>query len=564
MRTFFAVLACLAVLPPVVAAQAPPFSLRYLDFRSQGTAALWTDFDGDGTTDFFFANGQDVHSLYRQTAPGIYKAEGGSFPAPQLTDGVFADLDGDGDRDFLHGSLNYNTCFANENGVFIARSVPGLGTFPDTRTIETVDVDGDGRLDIFAGTRNQQRNVLLLQTADGWQNAPGDLPNDTSTSNAACWGDLDGDGDLDAYVANSGGAPNRAFRNDGGGALNAWDLGIEEDAEDASTSCLLGDADGDLDLDLFVTVANGRPSRLYLNEDGAFTQAPDEVFPALVGDFFNASWGDLDNDGDLDLVVVGRDEPVRAFIANGGRFAEAVLETERSSISFCTAVALHDLDGDGDLDAAISAGDSNTVERSFVLRSDLAGGGGWVDIALRGTVSNREGIGAAVTAYLSDADRSWAVRQTALAHTSRRTQSDIERHVGSGAATLDSVAVRWPTGVRDVYTGLAVGERALLVERPPVSAAPGPHDLGLSLDVRPNPASGPIRAALRSSTDGAATVEVFDASGRRVWRRARVLRAGVREDIEIDLDRPAAGIYVVRVRQDDAAVSTRVTLGAGR
>lgn len=554
MRHLLATALALSLAAPV-GAQAPAFSVRAQDRLAQGTAALWTDLDASGLADLVFANGQQAHTLYLQTSPGFFELGGIDLGASQLTDGVFADLDGDGDRDFLHGSLSGSVYLENTGGTLVPAALPGFTGLSDVRTVDAVDVDGDGRLDVFAGTRFGRANVLLLQTETGWQSAEGDLVEDEVTTNAACWGDADDDGDLDVYLANSGGTPDRLYRNDGGGSFSARNLTLNP--EDASTSCVWGDADGDLDLDLFVTAANGRRSRLFLNSDGALSLAGTDVFPDVRADLFNASWADLDNDGDMDLVAVGRDEPVRAFIWDAGRFQQDELLLPAG---FATAAALYDYDHDGDLDMALSVGDSARDEPNLIARNDLPAGTRWIDVALRGTASNGEGVGASVTAYLRGADGLRALRQTMLAHTSRRTQSNTELHFGLGDAVLDSVAVRWPTGARDVYTDLAEGDRAVLMERTGVDAARAPRAAGLSLDVWPNPVRETLRAALWSGADGLASVEVVDVLGRRVRYQTHLLRAGVRAGLEIDLGELAPGVYVVRGRQAGASVSSRVTL----
>ncbi|HIA26740.1 MAG TPA: VCBS repeat-containing protein, partial [Planctomycetes bacterium] len=116
-------------------------------------------------------------------------------------------------------------------------------------------------------------------------------------------GDLDGDGVLDAFVANSG-QPNRVYMNDGTGTYpdSGQFLGSSW-----STSVALGDLDDDGDLDAFVANSTGQPNRVYLNQGGLQlgTTGTFSDSGQVLGSFYSRSvaLGDLDGDGDLDAFV---------------------------------------------------------------------------------------------------------------------------------------------------------------------------------------------------------------------------------------------------------------------
>jgi hypothetical protein len=124
-----------------------------------------------------------------------------------------------------------------------------------------------------------------------------------SGSTALDLGDLDGDGDLDAFVANQGKQPNQVWLNDGSGRFNLGDRPL---GDGDSWNVRLGDLDGDGDLDALVANANlfadeGEANRVWLNDgDGVFS-------PTVQRLGLSASWGldlgDLDGDGDLDAFV---------------------------------------------------------------------------------------------------------------------------------------------------------------------------------------------------------------------------------------------------------------------
>ena len=114
-----------------------------------------------------------------------------------------------------------------------------------------------------------QYNHVYLSDGDGSftvheVTASGDGSSSRDGSWAVALGDLDGDGHLDAFVANSG--RNRVYINDGAGAFTGYDVGTDEDN---SRGVALGDLDGDGDLDAFVvnigTDYSGGINRAYLN-----------------------------------------------------------------------------------------------------------------------------------------------------------------------------------------------------------------------------------------------------------------------------------------------------------
>lgn len=169
----------------------------------------------------------------------------------------------------------------------------------------------------------------------------------TGRANDVSLGDLDNDGDLDAFVTNDF-IDSDIFFNDGKGTFRK--SGNSPGAPDSS-GVLLGDLDGDGDLDAFITRRNNRPDKILLNDGlgnfGENTQG--------LGNFdsWGAALGDLDGDGDLDAFVANGfdNEANRVWFNNGiGVFSEGQsLGDDHSS-----SVALGDLDNDGDLDAFVA------------------------------------------------------------------------------------------------------------------------------------------------------------------------------------------------------------------
>jgi hypothetical protein len=144
------------------------------------------------------------------------------------------------------------------------------------------------------------------------------------------------------------------------------------------------------------------------------------------------------------------------FVETGG--TDAVLSMPLTA----RGLAVGDIDNDGDLDVILN----NQDAPPRLLRNDLPAKPGsamhWLQVELTGHASNRDGVGAVVVARAGN--RKWtAVR---LAGDSYFSSSDPRLHFGLGAVKLvDQLAVRWPSGRSQTLTGLAV-DRLIRIEEP--------------------------------------------------------------------------------------------------
>ena len=166
------------------------------------------------------------------------------------------------------------------------------------------DYDGDGYVDLFVAN-NQKQNLLFHNNGNGSFSkiTAGEILTDRAVSYSATWGDYDNDGDLDLFVANRGGG-NFLYQNDGANFTRIKDGPIATDSF-GSISASWGDYDNDGDLDLFVANVAAHNLLYQNNGNGTFTKitsgpiVTDRVVDSVVG-----LWGDYDNDGDIDLYVV--------------------------------------------------------------------------------------------------------------------------------------------------------------------------------------------------------------------------------------------------------------------
>ncbi|MDM8519959.1 FG-GAP-like repeat-containing protein [Anaerolineales bacterium HSG6] len=175
-----------------------------------------------------------------------------------------------------------------------------------------------------------------------------ELGNSEFTHNGVALGDLDQDGDLDAYVITYYTQPDQVWFNDGKGNFTDSEQKID-DGEWGSTSVSLADLDGDKDLDVFIGHNSSWTDRdVWLNNGtGIFSNTGQYLND---GDTCGATSGDIDGDGDIDVIVANpwsRHDIV--FLNDGtGQFSDS--GQEMSNISNCS-IKLADMDNDGDLDA---------------------------------------------------------------------------------------------------------------------------------------------------------------------------------------------------------------------
>src|SRR5216110_2299481 len=529
-----------------------------------GACVSVADVNNDGWPDLYFTSSRfgAANALYINQKDGTFRdaaTEAGIGTLNRAGEGVsmgavWGDYDNDGFEDLLVYKWGYPQLFHNlGNGRFEdVTAQSGLRTWMNSNGAVWFDFDRDGLLDLYitgyfrsdidfwhlTTTRIMQhswefasnggKNLLFKNLGNGHFKDVTDSLGVGSTrwTLAAASADFNDDGWPDLYLANDYG-PEELFLNHEGRHFELARAGLEDDSK-SGMAVTLGDVYNRGRLDAFITnisekgfLFQGNNLRInFLKELGRF----DEVASGVVADAgwaCGAQFGDLNNDGWLDLIVLngfisadsGRDywyAMSKIAGAQGNIFEDAKnwppigtaslsgYERSRVLLNRGTAgfvdvaeaagvtdlldgrsVAMADLFNRGTLDVVVA----NEKGRALVYKNELPGSspspeepalsaakgrGGqrvrthWIELKLVGTRSNRSAIGAEVTAEIGPGRQ----RQVVDGGSGFCSQNDRRLHFGLGDQRLGRVTIRWPSGQTQVLDGVTIDQLHVITEPP--------------------------------------------------------------------------------------------------
>ncbi len=331
------------------------------------------DLDNDGDLDALMANfnTQVERRCLNNGSGGLSNCV--SFNRTDNTDAIaLGDLDGDGDLDAVLANDNAveQRCLNDGSGGFTACA--SFNLTDRSYSVALGDLDGDGDLDAVIANYGAAEQRCLNDGSGGFASCTS-FGGTTDDSTAIVLGDLDNDGDLDAVIANgntSTGQVEQRCLNDGSGGFTAC---ASFNLADRSFSIALGDLDGDGDLDAVIANHDAVEQRCLNNGSGDFVSCAS--FNGIDRSY-GITLGDVDGDGDLDAVIAngnyGSGQVEQRCLNNGagGFTACASFNTVDNS----SAVALGKLDNDGLVDVTSSfAGGVTTSNFSLTLASMVTG-----------------------------------------------------------------------------------------------------------------------------------------------------------------------------------------------
>jgi len=424
------------------------------------------DYNNDGQPDIYLNNfGPNI--LYRNNGDGTFTdvtAKAGVAVGDHVGAGAcFLDFDGDGHLDLF--AANY------VDFTFPKHEISHMNGFPS-----------------YVGPLNYPptANVLFHNNGDGTftdVSATSGIASLRGAGMGVICADLDNDGDTDIIVGNDL-RPDFVLQNDGTGKFREVGalLGLAYDSfgnVQGSMGVECADWDNDGWLDVYITPYQRQLATLFQNRKGAYFDDVARQTGAATGTYPHVKWGvgmvDLDNDGNRDLFIacghlidnVDQFDSTTSYGAQNivlrntgqGKFVNVSdqcgdgLKPKLSS----RGTAFDDLDNDGDLDGVIL----NSRREPTILKNDSSRTNHWIQIQLRGTKSNRDGIGARVTVSAGD------LIQIDEVHSGRSYQSDFGKRLQFGLgqrSAVEQIRVNWIGGGVDVVRNVGVDRLITIYE----------------------------------------------------------------------------------------------------
>lgn len=416
--------------------------------------------------------------------------------AKEVRDGLDNDCDGAVDEDF------YSRLLLNDGkGQLAVKAQAGIEMLDPSTAGGFNDGNGDGKLDVYWGNWLKQYPIdAAVQDKYFEGNGDGTFVDRTKASGlvlpqaysvyGVTWNDYNGDGWPDIFVGNYHLYPNQLWQNQGDGTYVdvAKQVGLAQDDIKAPISVRVGgltgghsygadfgDMDNDGDVDTFITnLAHPRvqpwsdPSMYAVNSgppDFTFSNQTSEAgFIYDEGDV-NVTFGDFDNDGDLDVVIATLYQGhYSKLYRNDGPagFVDVTYETG-TAVHDAVGVIWADVDNDGDLDLLVAGRGVGSREVQLFLNR-VGSQRKWVKLLLEGKTANRQALGARVMLTAGGVTQLRDVRGGGGGH--NNTQHPRTVHFGLGdSAAIDKIEVRWPGSAKtEVISGVAPGSTWRIVQ----------------------------------------------------------------------------------------------------
>ena len=456
------------LLPSILFCQSIQFKERPSPFGSNPPTSFIfngvTDINGDLLDDVLSVDNGNHFIPYLQQNPYLPFLRDTSIMLGEKMHWTIAvgDLNGDGRRDIvLPGYTEPIKILYGHVNSFVYKDLDGQGIYP--QALSLIDVNADGYLDIFLAN-DYARNVVFLNNGDEtWTYEPtffGESEQSSITAgNYGCtWTDFDLDGDLDLYVAKCYGDAtdpkdprrvNKLFEQVSPGhfvfdSLNRKGLAFGAQ----SWTSNFGDLDNDGDLDVLVT---HHDSLAYLlrNDGGRYTRVERVAGVAISGFPLQSLLRDFDNNGYLDIMVAGN--PAYLYL-NQGNWSFARVPAPFGLYS-PASVAVGDLNGDGFLDVYANYSFTNDFPQLDKIYINQGNSNSYISFNLVGDAPNTDAIGAFLTLY----SKAGLQSRELIAGESYGISNSHLVHFGLGSVQkVDSVVIHWPDGTVNTFRDLRI------------------------------------------------------------------------------------------------------------
>lgn len=492
---------------------------------AQTSQILFGDYDNDGHRDVFVGNWGSENLLFRSNGNGTYSdvtsftgVDGGSA---QTSAACWLDYNNDGWLDLY--VTNYDISSAGR---------------PDYRNVLYRNNEGVNFTDV-----TEQAGV-----ADSADRAP----------LAVISFDFDNDLDADIYIANDRNQRGTLFRNNGDGTFS--DAGDETGIEPRmfGMGCAISDLNHDGWWDLYVT--NDPIGNLLFesNGDGTWEEVASQRGVTVNYGCWGTEFLDFDMDGDDDLYVANMAPPMpRDYLfenTGNGYFTDVSVAEGVNDQEMTFGFAKGDLDNDGDMDMLAS----NIEDRPYVYLN-RSSGFNYIRVRTQGVQTNRDGVGAKVVVYAG----SLVMQQFVCAGQSYASSSDPRLLFSLGTQNYaDSIVVLWPSGVRDTWRNLD-GNRDYVLEEGVSLDVPTLPPLTISFELRqnyPNPFNPVSTIEFQLNTPSEVELSVYNPLGQRVATLVdEPMSAGLHR-VQFDGAELTSGSYVYRLTANGHSQNRVMTL----